>query len=347
MSEARGLRNVRPRVGTFVLAVLLVAITGVFLSGRAQGWFEEKLDVLTTSVSLPADTTLGLQEGAEVQILGNTVGTVTEIKLEDEKASGTSSKVPVHFTMRVRGPLLKLVRTDSQVQIKRKFGVAGTAYMLITAGHDQPATSRTPLQCEIAPDLTTTFEKTLENFNRPDSPVQQILANAATVTSNLANGKGTVGRLLSDEPTAQSIHATLANIQNLTAALNRSDAMAGRILNDAKTGEQLAGAMTNAKESLEGINKILARANSADVDGFMNQLRQTLGQVDNTLKEVTATTASLRQQVKELPLLISQTQEMMRQTTRTIEGMQKTWLLRDHVAAEGSTRLSPGDVTAP
>lgn len=347
MSEARGLRNVRPRVGTFVLAALLVSITGVFLSGRAQGWFEEKLDVRTTSVSLPADTTLGLQEGAEVQILGNIVGTVTEIKLEDEKASGSSSEVPVHFTMRVRGPLLKLVRSDSQVQIKRKFGVAGTAFMLITAGHDQPATSRTPLHCEIAQDFTTTFEKTLENFNRSESPVQQILANAAEVTSNLAHGKGTVGRFLNDEPTSQSINATLTNIRTLTAALTHSDAMAGKILNDTKTGEQLSGVLSNAKDSLESINKILARANDADINGFMNQLRQTLGQVDNTLKEVTATTASLRQQVKDLPLLMSQTQEMMRQTTRTIEGIQKTWLLRDHVAAEGSSRLSPSDVTAP
>ena len=378
MSEARGLGNVKPKAGSFVLAALLVALSGVFLGGRAQGWFEEKLDVRTTSVRLPADSTLGLQEGAEVQILGNTVGAVTEVKLDETKAS-KSADVPVYFTMRIRGPLARLVREDSTVQIKRKFGVAGTAYVLIAAGQGAPAVSgKTQLACAIAPDLTTTFEKTLDNFNRPDSPVQQILANAATLSSNLVAGKGTVGQLLSDPATAKSIDATLANvqalttglthsestvgkllndpksgealaatlanIQALTAGLNRNEGMIGKLLNDAKTGEALAGTMANTKESLESINKLLARANGADINGFMEQLRGTLGQVDKTLQEVTATTAALRQQVKDLPVLISQTQEMMRQTTRTIEGMQKTWLLRDHVAAEGSTRLSPGDV---
>jgi phospholipid/cholesterol/gamma-HCH transport system substrate-binding protein len=347
MSEARGLRNVRPKAGTFVLVALLVAMTGLFLGGRAQGWFEEKLDVQTWPVAFPVDSTLGLQEGAEVQILGNVVGSVTAVMLDEQSAPAAKSEVPLYFTMRVRGPLMKLVRRDSVVQIKRKFGVAGSAYVLITAGQGEPAKVGTKLSCVIAPDITATLEETLHNFNRPDSAVQQILANVATVTANLANGKGTVGRLLSDGATAQSVDGTLANIQNITAGLTRNEGTVGKLLNDSKTGAELAGAMSNAKESLENINKLLARAQSADINGFMEQLRQTLAQVDGTLKEVAATTAALRQQAKDLPTLLAQTQEMMRQATRMIEGAQKTWLLRDHVAAEGSSRLAPSDVTAP
>ena len=41
---------------------------------------------------------------------------------------------------------------------------------------------------------------------------------------------------------------------------------------------------------------------------------------------------------------MAETQEMMRQTTRMMEALQKTWLLRDSVQAEpGGTRLSPAD----
>ena len=157
------------------------------------------------------------------------------------------------------------------------------------------------------------MEDTIRGFNNPDSSAQKTLANFQTLTSNLVSGKGAVGRLLSDS----------------------------------QTGDQLATSMVNIKESLENINKMLARAQNADVNGFVDQLRQTLSGVDTTLKEVTATTAALRQQAKDLPGLVAQTQEMMRQTTRMIEGVQKTWLLRDYVAPERSARLSPSDVTAP
>jgi ABC-type transporter Mla subunit MlaD len=311
MTEARGLGHVKPKAGSFVLGAALIAMTGLFLAGRAQGWFAEKLRITTEPMIVPRDSSLGLESGAEVQILGTTVGSIEEVKLDDD-GSAAASEVKLHFTMRVRGPLIKLVGKDSEVQLRRKFGVAGSPFVLITAGHDKPYDG-TALKCTVPPDLTAEVEATLRRFNEPGSPVQKILADAATLTSNLVAGKGAVGRLLSN----------------------------------ADTGEQLAGAMTGARESIDNVNKLLAKAQSTDVSGLLEQLHGILGRVDEALKEVTAATAQLRQQTRDLPALLAQTQEMMRQTTRTIEGMQKTWLLRDHVAAEGSTRLSPSDVTAP
>jgi ABC-type transporter Mla subunit MlaD len=123
--------------------------------------------------------------------------------------------------------------------------------------------------------------------------------------------------------------------------------MAGKLLSDPKAADELAGSVANINGSLENINKLLARAQGADIGGFLDQLGKTLAQVDAALREVTLTTAALRQQARDLPALVTQTQEMMRQTTRMIEGVQKTWLLRDYVPAEAGSRLSPVDIAAP
>ena len=332
MAEARGLGNVKPRAGTFVLTILLVAMIGVFLAGRAQGWFERKLLITTEALYLPLNSSLGLEPGAEVQILGSTVGTVTDVIADGVEASG----VKVHFTLSVRGKMIGLVRKDSQVQILRKFGVAGSPYLLITVGQGKLYDGSTPLACTIPPDLTAEVLTAIHSFNAPGSPLQKMLVDASAITSNLANGKGAAGRLLSDEATAQSIATSLKNLERLTASLKGSDSPVGKLLNDPKTGGDLAATMEN-------VNKLLVKAQAADVNGLMDQVRVTMGGVDLALKEVTATLAQLRQQTKDLPGVIAQTQEMMRQTTRMIEGVQKTWMLRDHVATEGSTRLSPGD----
>lgn len=345
MPESRGLQNIRPKAGTFVLTALLVATIGVFLGGRAQGWFE-KNSTFHASVVVPADTTLGLQPGAEVEILGNTVGSVTAVGFSDGAAATPAGQVRLSFSFVVRGPMLGLVRSDSNVWVKRKFGVAGSPFVQIVPGRGDPANTNSPLACELAPDIAVLLEQTLDNFNRPDSSLQRTLANVEGITKSVLTGKGVAGRLIGDDAAGQSLAESLANVQKITAGVTRSEGMVGKLLYDPQAGKQLAGSMDSINQSLDNINKLLARANGADINGFLDQLKHTLDQVDAALKEVTQTTASLRQQSKDLPGLIAQTQEMMRQTTRMIEGVQKTWLLRDYVAPEGSTRLSPSDVTA-
>src|SRR5688500_15467441 len=111
-SESRGLQHVNPKAGTFVLCALLIATIGVFLGGRSQGWFEKTLTVRTVPVTLPPDSTLGLAGGAEVQILGSTVGSVTAVRVYEEKNAAGQAELRLQMAMTVRGPLMDLVRAD-------------------------------------------------------------------------------------------------------------------------------------------------------------------------------------------------------------------------------------------
>ena len=74
MNRARGLSLLE-------LLVVVALVAGIVLAGRAQDWFEKVYEI---RLILPAEGSLGLQKGAEVQILGTAVGRVDRIRvLED------------------------------------------------------------------------------------------------------------------------------------------------------------------------------------------------------------------------------------------------------------------------
>lgn len=340
MNTSRGLTHVNGSVGTFVLAGILVAGLGIFLAGRAQGWFERTQVVRSRAVPLTADSTIGLERGAEVQILGSPAGVVQDVEVYEE-TTGPSPGLRLRFTMQLRGDRLDLVRRDSKVIVQRRFGVAGTAYVQITPGRAEAPDAQTELECVVARDLTKALEESLDTINRPDGPLRKSLANLETVTANIAAGKGTVGQLLSDDATANSLKATLANVEKISTNLATGEGAAGMLLSDGKARDKLDASIDNIRQSTESLQKLMTSTDPGNVPAVLGHTQSTLVKSQAALEEFTQTTAALRQQVKELPALISQTQEMMRQTTRMLEAMQRSWLLRDYVTPESGPRLKP------
>ena len=74
MNKPFKFRYVNEIVGVFVLVVVAALIVGIILAGRAQEWF---VPVHHLVLDFPEEGSLGLQKGAEVQILGTPVGVVS------------------------------------------------------------------------------------------------------------------------------------------------------------------------------------------------------------------------------------------------------------------------------
>jgi len=116
-------RYINEIIGGFVLMVIALLVVAVFVAGRAQGWFEE---VYKIHIDFPPQGSLGLQIGSPVQILGATVGRVEEINIDEDR----------HMTglISVKGDFYQFIRSDSRAIIKKKFGVAGDAFIEVTKG---------------------------------------------------------------------------------------------------------------------------------------------------------------------------------------------------------------------
>ena len=303
MNKPFKFRHVNEIVGGFVLLIAAILVIVVVLVGNAQQWFEPRFAL---RVRFPSEGSEGIQKGADVVILGTQVGTVRDIVVNDDGS--------MEGLLQIRGRFARFVRQDSQAILKKKFGVAGDAFVELTRGIG-PAIDDGELPAAAKKDieLVQLMEDLLENvraailplleqvtkaaeeytglaadMRKPDGHLQQLLARMDEVAAGLQNGEGTAGRLLKDPATIQSVNAAITNVND------------------------------------------------------------TITLVNDRLREVAAILADVKKSTGTLPETLLQAQDTLRETEVLIDGVQKHWLLRSYIEqAPSSQRIDPADVRAP
>lgn len=295
MAKPFKFRYVNEITGGFVLLTLVLVIAGIILAGNAQRWFEE---VHTLTLTFPPEGSFDLQKGAEVRILGALVGAVESISVDE--AGGMTGEITI------RGNFIRFVRTDSKAIAKKKFGVAGDAFVEITKGSAAPLEDGGVLACEKDTELMAMvqdvvqqirentvpaiqamqkaveeYTKVAEELHRPDGNLQQLLAHLNAITEGLVKGEGTAGQLLRDPALA-------------------------------------------------------------------NELRQITGKIDATLQQVQQilenfeqVSETIRDESGDVPGLVLQGRETLRESEILIEGLQRHWLLRKYMEADEPTARVP------
>ncbi|MEZ5583990.1 MAG: MlaD family protein [Candidatus Competibacteraceae bacterium] len=345
-------RHVDLKVGAFLAVTIVLVGVGLFLLSRAHNWFVETLLLEATLFDLPPDSTLGLSPGADVQIFGNTAGTVTEVSFKADETKPDSISYQLHIRMQVRGEFIALVRSDSEAVIKKTLSLGGSTFVQIIAGSGTPLTNDDPtdvprLPCRIAPDMTALVQEILQGFREEDGHLQGALRNTRTVmrniiaiTERLLEGEGVFGRLIKDEQTTSRFDRALVNMgDSLDKVAQVLDSVGQRLTQTQDILQEVQGLVAGAHRDI--------RDELPNVRRFIAQMQRTTEQVNATLNEIKAITKALRRQTDKVPGLLLQTQELLRQTTKTLEGIQQTWLLRDYIEPDELNRLSPADLTDP
>jgi phospholipid/cholesterol/gamma-HCH transport system substrate-binding protein len=232
MSKPFKFRYVNEITGVFVLLVLAALIAGIVLAGKAQGWFEPRY---VFRVKFPAEGSAGIQKGAEVWILGTQVGAVDQITVSDDGS--------MEGVLEVRGAFIRFVRQDSVAVLKKKFGVAGDAFIEITKGVGPAFEGEAPyIPCrkdtellELMLSLVDEIQKAVmplieqvrlaveeytmlgKDMRDPDGQVQQLLARVNAIMAGLQEGQGTAGKLLKDPETAEELEKAVITVNSLLA----------------------------------------------------------------------------------------------------------------------------------
>jgi len=247
MKERFKFRHVYAVTGTFVLVLVAVLITAVILAGRSQRWF---IGNATLWIVLPEEGAEGIRQGSEVYFLGTLVGTVSAITVN--QAGRMEARVSI------RRDFFRFVRVDSSAVVNKKFGVVGgDSYFEITRGHGLPLPERNAsIVCN--KHLPSALETTVDEIRREAVPalkelraglgawtalgtnlaasrerLDQFIGRANIITSDLLEGKGTAGKLLTDPVAADEltnlllqasrsvaeVQYTLTNLQTASANL--------------------------------------------------------------------------------------------------------------------------------
>jgi phospholipid/cholesterol/gamma-HCH transport system substrate-binding protein len=232
-----------------------------------------------------------LKEGDRVKMGGVEIGRVEHIRLDE-----TNNKVRI--TMKVRKDAV--IKTDSVAAIKFT-GLLGQNFIAIDFG--TPSAGRLKNNQLIAtveqPDLSAMMQKLdnvasgVENLTKSftgvkidnlvgplinfveanKAPLTATISNLQSLTydlsSQIAQGKGTVGKLIKDESLYNSALATVTNLQSTSLEIKDAVAEARKIVDQVNSGQGTVGklmkddtlyrettaSMTNLKEILQKVNQ--------------------------------------------------------------------------------------------
>jgi phospholipid/cholesterol/gamma-HCH transport system substrate-binding protein len=271
--------SLESRLGIFVAFAVLAAVVIIEMLGGPEHFMRGyHLWALFDNVQ-------ELKVGDRVKMAGVEVGRVEKIQLEGERA-----KVTMKMKHNVE------VRTDSVATIKFT-GLMGQNFVSLDFGSDNAplATDNARLTSKEQADLSVVMAKIddvasgVQNLTKSFSglkidellgpfvdfmkdnraPLTATISNINSVSSQVAQGKGTVGKLIYDQTLYDSALASVTNLQSTMAdaqttlahareivdQINAGQGTVGKLVKDPTLYNETATAMTQVKEIMQKINQ--------------------------------------------------------------------------------------------
>ena len=301
-------RRVNEITGTFVLIILAVLIAAVVWTGRSQRWFRSNV---TLRIVLPEAGAAGIRQGSEVYFLGTLVGSVSDVIVD------TTGRMEARVNL--RRDFFRFVRADSSAVVKKKFGVAGDSFFVITRGEGRPLPEKNAsIICN------EQFQSALE------SAIEEIRRETVLVLKKTSIGLDTWTRLGSDlAETRQHLDQITVRLENLAAGVEQGKGTVGKLLTDTALSDEAQRALSRANQTM------------SELQGVVTNLNAAVKNVQNGTARLPEITDAAADEAKSLPGLVQQTQTSMRELERLIEAMQRHWLLRKYVNKTNPPPLRP------
>jgi phospholipid/cholesterol/gamma-HCH transport system substrate-binding protein len=267
------------RLGIFVALAVVAAVVIIEMLGGPEHFMRGyRLYALFNNVQ-------ELKIGDRVKMAGVEVGRVEKIQLEGEKA---------RVTMKMKRDTT--VKTDSIASVKLT-GLMGQNFVSLEFGSPDAPQARDGalLSSKEQPDLSVVMAKIddvasgVQNLTKSFSglkidellgpfidfmkdnraPLTATISNINSVTHQVAQGQGTVGKLIYDDTLYNSALTTVTNMQvaltdaratvadarNILAQVNAGQGTVGKLIKDDKLYNDTTASMTNLKEILQKINQ--------------------------------------------------------------------------------------------
>jgi phospholipid/cholesterol/gamma-HCH transport system substrate-binding protein len=264
--------SLETKLGFFVAITVCAAVLIIETLGSADLFSRGK------HVSALFDTVQDLKVGDRVKMAGVEIGRVDKIEIADEKVS---------VTMKLK--LDANVKTDSKAVIKFT-GLMGQNFVAVSFGApgSPPADEGAVLQTEEQPDLSAIMAKLdsaaggiqnltksftgdkidnllgpLTDFIKQNSaPITATIANVKNVSSQIAAGQGTIGKLIYDDAlyttalsTVSNLQDTATSIQTVVSNVSAGQGTIGKLLTDETLYHATTSSMTNLNSILIKVNQ--------------------------------------------------------------------------------------------
>lgn len=268
MPRTRSLAWSELKIGIIAVAALALATMLILAVGGGAGGLFGSTYTLTTRF----DNVQGLKSGAVVRLAGVEVGTVEDIQFagsEVEVLLEVSTDMQSRITTESRASIGSLSLLGEPI-IEISPGSGGTP---LGDGDVLPSERAAGQLSDVAESATQSLEQVsaiLRDIRAGKGTVGRLFSDdvlykeitafvgaAQDVAAGLRDGQGTLGRLVKDPAAYQRLNASLENLQEMTRRISAGEGSLGRLLND----DALASSLTSAAGNFD---RVTERLNSGD-----------------------------------------------------------------------------------
>ena len=304
-------------VGAFVFIALVIFVLGVMTLGGQKSLFNKG-----AAISAIFPEVNGLQAGNNVWFAGVKVGTVQEISFEKDGR--------VKVAMNIEKDYQSIIKKDTRAKVGAD-GFIGNKLIILSGGSANAAVVEdgTTLAIEQAIGM----DEMMATFQDNNKNLLAITNNFKTISEQMVNGKGSIGKLLNDDQlftdlqnTIVTIRATASNAQQMvagvsdyTARLTAKGSLANELITDTVIFSRL-------RSTVRQIDALSNRAN--DVVATLSQASQNISQKLNDNSSPAGLLLNDKQTAEEMKATIRNLQAASLKLDENMEALQHNFLLR-------------------
>lgn len=313
MPRTRSLAWSELKIGVLTIAALVIAAVTIFALTGGSGFFWQRYSLKTRFSNVA-----GLNPGSPVRLAGVEVGSVTGVLL-----NGESVDVVFEANKKYR----QQITTNSVARL-------GSVSLLGESAVDiSPSSTGTPIpewgyvpQGRTAAQLSDMTDQASQGISELTALIHDVREGRGTVgklmtdeqlyaelnrfvtsatglTEGIRAGRGTLGKLVTDPNVADTLQATLANVETMTRQLNAGEGSLGKLLRDDAFAQSLTAATTNIDTLVGKLNRGEGTAGKLMTDpAVFNQLDSVTKRLDQLIASLNDGNGTVGQLLKDKQL---------------------------------------------
>jgi phospholipid/cholesterol/gamma-HCH transport system substrate-binding protein len=261
MPRTRSLAWSELKIGVMAIAAMALTAMLVIAVGGASGFSWQRYDLKTSFQDVQ-----GLKSGAIVRVAGVEVGKVTKVELQ-----GTG----VAVVLSLKKENQSRVTTESHATIGA-MSLLGEPLIDVS-----PSSGGTPLK----DGDSIKSVKPATQLSEVAGSANDGIVEATALLKDIRGGKGTVGKLFTDQALYNEFNALVASANAVTDSINRGRGTLGKLTNDPRAYNELNAAAANLHAMTERIN-----AGEGSLGQLLkdDRLAQSLSSATHNLDQMTA-----------------------------------------------------------
>lgn len=267
MPRTRSLAWSELKIGVLTIAAIVITAVTIFMLTGSSGFWWQRYSLKSRFTNVA-----GLNPGSPVRLAGIEVGSVTGVELAGEQVDVVFEVNKRHRAQITSGSVARLgsvsLLGESAVDISPSAtgepipewgyvpsGKPPAQLSEITDQAGQGIAELTGLIQDIRQGRGTVGK--LMTDEQLYAQISRFATAAGDLTEGIKQGRGSLGKLVSEPQTVDTLNAALKNVENLTRQLDAGQGSLGKLLRDESFSNSLTAATTN-------INTLVGKLNSGE-----------------------------------------------------------------------------------